>query len=145
MRTVGIDYGDARVGIAVSDPCGKVATPVRTLEVKGMRDAACKAAGEIKSLGAEAIVIGLPKNMDGSESFRAEKTRAFAQMLAEICGMTPVFRDERLSTVEAYTYLNISDFNGKKRRAVIDALSAQIILQSFLDSESAADGGKEKE
>ena len=89
----------------------------------------------INELGAEKIVLGLPKNMDGSESFRAEKTRAFAGMITEETGLEVVFIDERLSTVEAYTYMNISDFNGKKRRKVIDSLSAQIILQSYLDSQ----------
>ncbi len=135
MRIVGIDYGDARVGIAVCDLSGTIASAVCTLEVGGMRDAVSKCAVRIAELGAEKIVLGLPKNMDGSESFRAEKTRAFAGMITEETGLEVVFIDERLSTVEAYTYMNISDFNGKKRRKVIDSLSAQIILQSYLDSQ----------
>jgi putative Holliday junction resolvase len=140
MIFMGIDYGDARVGIAVSDRTGLIATAVCTLNVKGMRDAAAQAAAKAKELGAERIVLGLPKNMDGSESFRAEKTRAFAEMLAPLCGLETEFADERLSTVEAYTYMNIAGYNGKKRRKAIDALSAQIILQSRLDALRAADG-----
>ena len=134
MRTLGIDYGDARVGIAVGDLSGTLATALCTLEVSGMRDAVKKTADKIAELECDKIVIGLPKNMDGSESFRAEKTRAFAEMLKEQCALDIVFIDERLSTVEAYTYMNIADYNGKKRRKVVDAISAQIILQSYLDS-----------
>lgn len=133
MRVIGIDYGDARVGLAVSDETGFLASAVCTVNVSGMRDACKKVAEKIKELGGTLIVLGLPRNMDGSESFRAEKTYAFAEMLKNELEMEIIFVDERLSTVQAYTYLNITDFNGKKRKSVIDALSAQIILQSYLD------------
>ncbi len=133
MRIIGIDYGDARVGVAVSDETGFLASAVCTLNVTGMRDACKKTCEKIMELGGTKIVLGLPKNMDGSESFRAEKTYAFKDMLEKATGLEIILVDERLSTVEAYTYLNITDFNGKKRRNVIDALSAQIILQSYLD------------
>lgn len=135
MRIIGIDYGDARVGIATSDETGFLASAVCTVNVSGMRDACRKTVEKIKELGGTAIVLGLPKNMDGSESFRVEKTKAFADMLKQELDLEIIFVDERLSTVQAYTYLNITDFNGKKRRGVIDALSAQIILQSYLDRE----------
>ncbi len=134
MKIIGIDYGDARVGVASCDATEFLASAVCTVNVTGMRDAVRKVAEKIRELGGEKIVLGLPKNMDGSESFRAEKTHAFADMLTKELGLEIVFVDERLSTVEAYTYMNITDFNGKKRREVIDALSAQIILQSYLDS-----------
>ena len=133
IRIIGIDYGDARVGIATSDETGFLATANCTINVTGMRDACKKVTEKIKELGGTKIVLGLPKNMDGSESFRAEKTRAFAEMITASANLEVVFIDERLSTVEAYTYMNITDFNGKKRREVVDALSAQIILQSYLD------------
>ena len=135
MRVIGIDYGDARVGVAVSDETGFLASAVCTVNVTGMRDACKKVAEKIKELNGTLIVLGLPKNMDGSESFRAEKSRAFAEMIGNATSLEVVFMDERLSTVEAYTYMNITDFNGKKRRDVVDALSAQIILQSYLDKE----------
>ena len=135
MRIIGIDYGDARVGIATSDETGFLASAVCTVNVSGMRDACRKTVEKIKELGGTAIVLGLPKNMDGSESFRVEKTKAFADMLKQELELEIIFVDERLSTVQAYTYLNITDYNGKKRRGVIDALSAQIILQSYLDRE----------
>ena len=135
MKIIGIDYGDARVGIAASDGTGFLASAVGTINVSGMRDACKKVTEKIKELGGTKIVLGLPKNMDGSESFRADKSKAFAEMISESTGLEVVFVDERLSTVEAYTYMNITDFNGKKRRSVVDALSAQIILQSYLDRE----------
>ena len=135
MRIIGIDYGDARVGIATSDETGFLATANCTVNVTGMRDACKKVTEKIKELGGTKIVLGLPKNMDGSESFRAEKSKAFAEMLTASTNLEVVFVDERLSTVEAYTYMNITEFNGKKRREVVDALSAQIILQSYLDRE----------
>lgn len=138
MRIIGIDYGDARVGIAVSDETELLSSAVCTLEVKGMRDASEKVDAKIRELGGQKIVLGLPKNMDGSESFRAEKSYAFAEMIKEKTELDVIFMDERLSTVEAYTYLNISEYNGKKRRKVIDALSAQIILQSYLDKARSA-------
>jgi putative Holliday junction resolvase len=139
LRIIGIDYGDARVGIAVSDETGFLASAVGTLNVTGMRDACKKTVAKIGELNGTAIVLGLPVNMDGSLSFRADKTKAFAEMLSAETGLEIIFVDERLSTVEAYTYLNITDFNGKKRRGVIDALSAQIILQSYLDSKKNRD------
>ena len=135
LKIIGIDYGDARVGIAASDGTGFLASAVGTINVNGMRDACKKVTEKIKELGGTKIVLGLPKNMDGSESFRADKSKAFAEMISESTGLEVVFVDERLSTVEAYTYMNITDFNGKKRRSVVDALSAQIILQSYLDRE----------
>lgn len=135
IRIVGIDYGDARVGVAVSDETCFLASAVCTVNVSGMRDTCKKVAEKIKELNGAKIVLGLPKNMDGSESFRADKSKAFAEMIMAETGLEVIFVDERLSTVEAYTYLNITDYNGKKRRSVIDALSAQIILQSYLDAQ----------
>ena len=137
MRTVGIDYGDARVGLAVSDESELLATAVGTVQVTGVNDAVRKCAQQIVSLQAEQIVCGLPCNMDGSESFRAEKTRVFGEKLSAATGLPVEFFDERLTTVEAYTYLNITDYSSRKRRSVIDALSAQILLQAYLDAEKS--------
>lgn len=135
MKTVGIDYGDARVGIASADLTNTISTAVCTVNVKGMRDAVSKVSEKLRELNAELVVLGLPVNMDGSQSFRVEKTKAFASMLKEETGLPIVFTDERLSTVEAYTYLNITDYKSSRRRKIIDALSAQIILQSYLDAQ----------
>ena len=133
MRIMAIDYGDQRIGLAVSDALGILVGDAWTLKEWKMERAAKTIAQECKTRGVGLLVLGLPKNMDGSESFRAEKTYAFADMLKAELDMEIIFIDERLSTVEAYTYMNITDFNGKKRKKVIDALSAQIILQSYLD------------
>lgn len=142
MRIVGIDYGDARVGLAVSDESGLLATAVGTVQVTGVNDAVRKCAEQIASLQAELIVCGLPRNMDGSESFRAEKTRVFGEKLSAAAGLPVQFFDERLTTVEAYTYLNLTDYKSSKRRSVIDALSAQILLQAFLDKQKNAKNEK---
>ena len=133
MRIIGIDFGDARVGIAASDETELLASAICSLQVTGVNDAVKKCADKIRELGGEKLVCGLPYNMNGSESFRAEKTRVFAEKLRTATGLELEFMDERLSTVEAYTYMNITDFKSSKRRSVIDAMSAQIILQSYLD------------
>ncbi|MGM9657931.1 MAG: Holliday junction resolvase RuvX [Eubacteriales bacterium] len=134
MRAMGIDFGDARVGIATSDPGGMLATAQGTVKVTGLEDAAKKCAEKAKQLGAELLVIGMPKNMDGSMAYRANRTVRFAELLGNLTGLPVEYMDERLSTAEAYRYLNATEFNGRKRRGVIDTLSAQIILQSWLDS-----------
>ena len=133
MKVLGIDFGDARVGIATSDYGENLATAQGTIKVSGINDAVKKVSEKSVELGAEKLVIGQPKNMDGSLSYRAERTQRFADMLKEATGLEYEFMDERLSTMEAYRYLNATEFNGKKRRNVIDTLSAQIILQNYLD------------
>lgn len=132
MSIIGIDFGDRRVGVAKSE--GVLATGVCTLKVDGIEDAAEKTANKIKELDGKTVVLGLPKNMDGTEGFRAERTRRFARLLEEKTGIECEFMDERLSTSESYTYMNITGFSSKKRREVIDTLSAQVILQSWIDS-----------
>ena len=133
MKYICFDFGDARIGVANSDIGGTFAFAGSTLYVNGIDDAVKKSAEAVKSNNAQKIIIGLPKNMDGSCSYRVERTKKYAQLLEEATGIPVDFMDERLSTMEAYTYLNITEFNGKKRKKVIDNLSAQIILQSYLD------------
>lgn len=132
MTVIGIDFGDRRVGIAKSE--STIATGICTIKVNGIENAAELTAEKIKELNGDTVVLGLPKNMDGSEGFRAERTRRFAELLKSRTGIDPILVDERLSTCEAYTYMNITGFSSKKRRGVIDTLSAQVILQSWLDS-----------
>ena len=135
MVIMSVDLGKARTGIAVSDATNQFAFPKEVITEYNTERLIAKICDKAKEFSAERIVVGYPKNMDGSLSFRAEKTQAFKEMLAASTGLEIVFVDERLSTVEAYTYMNITEFNGKKRRDVIDALSAQIILQSYLDAQ----------
>ena len=133
-RILGVDYGDVRTGLAVSDPSGFLASGIATIKPGGMRNTAVAVAAEAKKQNAILIVIGLPKNMDGSEGFRAEAVRAFAALLEEETDIPYTFYDERLSTACAHQILNLTETGGKKRKAVIDTLSAEIILQNYLDS-----------
>lgn len=135
-KILGVDYGDVRTGLAVSDVFGFLASGIGTIRPGGMRKTAEAVAEEAKKQSAVRIVIGLPKNMDGSEGFRAEAVRAFAAILSEYTDLPYEFYDERLSTVEAHQFLNLTATGGKKRKNVIDTLSAQIILQNYLDANS---------
>lgn len=133
-KILGVDYGDVRTGLAVSDALGFLASGIGTIRPGGMRNTAEAVAAEAVKQGAVLIVVGLPKNMDGSEGFRAEAVRAFSALLAEYTDIPYTFYDERLSTAEAHQILNLTDVGGKKRKKVIDTLSAEIILQNYLDS-----------
>lgn len=133
-RVLGVDYGDVRTGLAVSDPGRFLASGIATIKPGGMRRTAEAVAAEAERQGATLIVIGLPKNMDGTEGFRAETVRAFAALLTEETAVPHVFFDERLSTVSAHRFLSLTDVGSKKRKAVVDTLSAEIILQGYLDT-----------
>ncbi|MBE5039231.1 Holliday junction resolvase RuvX [Ructibacterium gallinarum] len=134
MRILGIDFGDSRTGFAISDPLGFGVTTLPLLHEKNMRKTADYAAALAKEKQAEKIVLGLPKNMDGSVGFRGERTREFAALLAERVSMEVIFWDERLTTVSAQHLMNETDVRGKKRKARLDSVSAAYILQSYLDS-----------
>ena len=131
MSYIGIDFGDNLIGIAKCD--GHIATIVTTIEVTGIKDAVKKTADIIKEHNAKTVVIGIPKNMDSTEGYRSKRTREFGKLLEEETGITPVYFDERLTTSQAYVYMNETDFRSKNRTGVIDALSAKIILQDYLD------------
>ena len=135
MRVLAIDYGDARTGIAISDASGSIVGRTTVIHSRRPQQTAEAIAALVQESGAERLVMGFPRNMDGTEGFRAERTRRFASLVAEKTGVKVMFTDERLSTVEAYTYMNITGVPGSKRKGKIDALSAQIILQSFLASQ----------
>ncbi|MDD2269603.1 MAG: Holliday junction resolvase RuvX [Eubacteriales bacterium] len=135
MKIICFDYGEKRIGVSASDDSGTLAGGIKTLTVRGFTHAVEHAISEIRQQKASKIVIGLPKNMDGSESFSAEKVRKFGSALSEGTGLEVVYYDERMTTMQAHIYLNSTEFFGKKRKGVIDTLSAQIILQDYLDSE----------
>ena len=132
MIILSVDYGDMRTGVAVCDKMGILASPVGV--VKG--DYAPKVAKEINQIAidknAELIVVGLPKNMDGSEGDRAEKCREFAKLIEEVSGIKTVMCDERLTTVSAHRALSAVDVRGQKRKDVVDAVSAVMILEDYL-------------
>lgn len=135
MRIIGIDYGDARVGIAVSDALGYTAQGVKTLPNKVYEKMMVSLLEVIDEYKSQKIVLGLPKNMDGSRGERCDVTEAFA---ADLKSRRPdleiVFWDERLSTVQAAGILNTTNTRGKDRKNVIDTVAACIILESYMQS-----------
>ncbi len=135
MRIMGIDYGDARVGVAVSDALGITAQGVATVPNKVYSKMLERLAALVNEYNTSTVVIGLPKNMDGSEGERCDVTKAFASDLNNKCPeIQIIFRDERLSTVQAAGILNVTNTRGKDRKNVIDTVAACIILQDYLNS-----------
>lgn len=135
MKYIGIDYGDARVGIASTDLGGSIASAVCIIKVKGIEDAVEKVAEKYRELGGEGLVIGLPRTTNGKNEYRVERTKRFAEMLGEKLSVAPSFFDERFTSLEADRYLSEGGVHGKKRKQVLDALAAQIILQDYVDSQ----------
>ena len=133
MRVLAVDYGDSRIGLAVSDMLGIIASPVGTVKSVGMRGDVDMLAAKAKELNAEVIVLGLPLNMDGSEGERAEKTRKLGSVLNKVSGIEVSYMDERLTTVSAERTLDEAGMRWDKRKNVVDTISAQIILQTYLD------------
>ncbi len=132
-RILGVDFGDTRTGLALSDPSRLLASGLETLSPGGMEKTAEAVAKVAKERDAAAVVVGLPKNMDGTEGFRAVRCREFAEKLSVLTGLPVAMLDERLTTVSASRYLNETNTRGTARKGVIDTLSAQIILQNALD------------
>lgn len=131
---LGVDPGDARIGVASSDPSGILATPVETV-TRGQGDLD-RLAALVEELGAVRVYVGLPRSMSGKEGPAAGKVRAFARELATRLGPVPVrLCDERLSTVTAESQLRSQGRKGKKRRAVVDQAAAVVILQTALERE----------
>ena len=132
MVIISADYGDVSTGVAGCDKLQLLASPVTVIKQKDPE----LLSEEIKKIclekKAEKIVLGLPKNMDGSEGFRAEACKEFAKLLSEKTGLSVDFQDERLTTVSAHNILNATDTRGKKRKAVVDAVSAVLILEDYL-------------
>lgn len=134
MIIMAVDLGKARTGIAASDKTEYLASPVKVISEHNrekLLGKVCETAQEIK---AELVVVGLPKNMDGSEGDSAKNAREFSAELAQKLGLEVKLWDERCTTITAHGYLNDTNTRGKKRKAVIDEVAATVILQSFLDS-----------
>lgn len=134
MRILGIDYGDSRVGVAVSDAMGWMAQGVRTVQNKSSKYLLDELAKILDEYKPEKAVIGLPKNMDGTVGFRGEATYKFAERFKGIYSGEVIFWDERLSTVSATRVMNETNTRGKDRKKVLDTVAACFILQSYLDS-----------
>ena len=134
MKIMALDYGDARTGVAFSDELGLLAGETLVLPSWNHEKLLTQVAELARSRNAEKIVLGLPRNMDGSEGPRAEKSRAFAAEL-EALGLEVVFVDERRTTVEAHGILSEAGKRGKKRRERIDAVAATLILETYLNGQ----------
>ena len=134
-KYLGVDYGDRRTGLAECDISGMLASGIETISEGGMRKTAERVAREAEKRSCKKIIIGLPKNMDGTEGDRVTVIKAFACLVREYTEIEIDFFDERMSTMVAYRYLGATETYGKKRKESVDTLSAEIILQSYIDRE----------
>ena len=133
MKILAVDYGDSRTGLAVCDPTELLASPIRPqIEEKSMNKVAQAVADAAAAQKAQRIIVGLPRNMDGTEGARAQKCRKLAAKIAEFSGMEPVMWDERRTTITAAAILTENETFGKKRKEKLDAVSAAVILESYL-------------
>lgn len=134
-KYLGVDYGDVRTGLAECDPSGLIASGICTVREGGMRNTAERVCREATSRGCKKIIVGLPKNMDGTLGERAETVRSFCKILEELTDIPVELYDERMTTMQAYRFLGETGSFGKRRRAAVDTLSAEIILQNYIDRE----------
>lgn len=129
-----IDYGDARIGLAVSDMLGMLCGEAWTMQEWNMERAAQRIAEEARSRGVERLVLGLPKNMDGSEGERAAKSREFRELIIKESGLPVTLWDERRSSIEAHAILHRNGKKEKAHRKTVDAVAASLILEGYLGS-----------
>ncbi len=134
-KYLGVDYGDKRTGIAECDISGLLASAITTLSEGGMRNTAVRVAREARERGCVKIIIGMPRNMDGTFGPRTEVVKTFSELLREETDIPIDFCDERMTTMAAYRFLDESGTFGKRRKDAIDALSAELILQNYIDKE----------
>ncbi len=139
MRILALDVGDVRIGVAVSDPLGMLASPHSVIERKSLRSAICQIASLVEQLTVEEIVVGLPLRTDEKESAIAKKVEEFAQALRETVSVSVRLVDERFSTKIADAALMAAGQSGKQRRQNIDAAAAAVILQGYLDGKRKRD------
>ena len=132
MKIMAVDFGDSRTGLAVCDKSEFLASPAGVIEEKDFEKCIEKVAAAAKENAAEEIVVGYPKNMNNTIGERAQKCALFAEKRAELVDVPVKLWDERSTTVSAHYYLNQTNTRGKKRKAVVDAVAATIILESYL-------------
>lgn len=133
MKILAVDFGLARTGLAVCDENETLASPAGVISEWNREHLAQTIAEQAKERAVGMIVVGLPRNMDGSEGESALRARDFAALLQSVVAVPVELRDERGTTITAHGYLNETNTRGKKRKAVVDAVAATIILQDFLD------------
>ncbi|MCR5652605.1 MAG: Holliday junction resolvase RuvX [Ruminococcus sp.] len=134
MIILSVDLGKARTGLAISDITETLASPLAQISEKNPKVLLEKVANVALARGADLIVVGLPKNMDGTEGESAKYAREFAKDLKEKTGIIVRMQDERGTTITAHDYLNATNTRGMKRKNVVDSVAATIILQNYLDS-----------
>lgn len=132
MRVMAIDYGDARTGVALSDPSGLLTGFTTVIHSRNRETVLAQLAALCKERGADRLVMGFPRNMDGTEGPRATLYREFAASLEEATGMPVRLWDERRTTVEAHQILSSQNYHGKKRKNTVDAVAASLILEGYL-------------
>lgn len=135
-RIMGIDYGDARTGVALSDLLCSIVGSTTVVPSRNREKAVADIVRIAKENQVGKIVVGLPRNMDGSEGPRAELCREFAAILAEATGLEIVMWDERRTTVEAHNILSQHNYHGQKRKNTVDAVAASLILEGYLNSQN---------
>lgn len=132
MKILAVDYGDARTGIAMSDLLCSIVGSTTVIHSRNQDKTLDEILRLVKENGVGEIVVGLPKNMDGSEGVRAELCRQFAERLREATGLQVSMWDERRTTVEAHNILSQHNYHGKKRKNTVDAVAASLILEGYL-------------
>ncbi|MEG1879701.1 MAG: Holliday junction resolvase RuvX [Oscillospiraceae bacterium] len=134
MKILGIDFGDSRTGFAVSDDMMFAAKTLEPLKEKNPQKVVEYAIELAQNTGVTEIVVGYPKNMNGTLGERANKTRKFAKLLRALIDVPVILVDERLTTVSAHNLMNTTNVRGKKRKESVDSISAAFILQTYMDS-----------
>jgi putative Holliday junction resolvase len=127
-----VDYGEARTGVAVSDTSGSIAGEAWVITERDRNALARRIAGEAADKGVRLIVVGFPRNMDGTAGERAVRSSEFADILRDAAGLEVALWDERLTTVDAHRILSAAGKRGKKRKKIIDAVAASLILEGYL-------------
>ena len=139
MRVMAIDYGDARTGVAVSDPTGLLAGYTTVIQSRKPEVVVDELARLVRERGVEELVMGFPRNMDGTEGPRAELYRAFAGQLEEATGLRPVLWDERRTTIAAHDILHATGKKMKAHKKSVDAVAASLILEGYLTRRKSRD------
>lgn len=132
MRVMGVDYGDARTGVAVSDLLCSIVGTTSVIHSRNMEKTINQLCEIVKKEEVGEIAVGLPKNMDGTEGVRAELCRSFAAELEQATGLPVKLWDERRTTVEAHNILSQHNYHGQKRKNTVDAVAASLILEGYL-------------
>lgn len=139
MRVLGLDIGEKRIGVAISDPTQRVATPVTVLDARRVAGDGAELRRLLEDYDdVEALVVGLPRSLDGTEGPQAARTRLAAERIAELTGLEIRFVDERLTSSEAQRRMAETGADARTRRGSVDMVAASILLQAYLDAQGEA-------